>query len=140
MFFIYTYLHFEISKIAKCTLKLRPNSVQYRKFLRECNSRESICTSITRIQHEYCTFNYGWMLPQNPNFKTHNPTSDRLESIASLTPAEYVKRDKERRLRERELQRKNSNEPASNGEGADAMYEDGASVNTGDVTLRCDDN
>lgn len=45
------------------------------------------------------------MLPQNPNFKTHNPTSDRLESIASLTPAEYVKRDKERRLRERELQR-----------------------------------
>ncbi|GJQ76199.1 hypothetical protein Trydic_g1942 [Trypoxylus dichotomus] len=128
MFFIYAYLHFEISKIAKCTLRLRPNTVQYRKFLRECNSRESICTSITRVQHEYCTFNVsrcpsshltykrlcsnysnhsqcGWILPQTNHYRARNPTSERFETIASLTPAEYVKRDKEKRLRERELQR-----------------------------------
>lgn len=94
----------------------------------ECNSQESICTSVTRIQHEYCTFNvsrcpsshvtykrlcgnysnhsqYGWVLPQSGNARKHNPNTERLENIASLSPSEYVKIDKERRLREKELQR-----------------------------------
>lgn len=63
---IFLYLHFEITRIARDTLLLKPHTIFFKDSCRGSYSKESICTSVTRVQHEFCKYRrYGRLLNQS---------------------------------------------------------------------------
>nr|XP_022911782.1 uncharacterized protein LOC111422782 [Onthophagus taurus]XP_022913955.1 uncharacterized protein LOC111424589 [Onthophagus taurus] len=132
MFIIYIYLTLEIAQIAKTAIKTRPNTI-IRKKIKEVNSSLSICSSsFSKYQDTFnphyepihpsthlaykrisskCSSHsqLGWIMPNMVGVGSCTfpdlENSGNFDTVASMTPAEFVKKEKERRLREKELQK-----------------------------------
>ncbi|KAF2879771.1 hypothetical protein ILUMI_26397 [Ignelater luminosus] len=126
---LYVLLHLEVSKIYKKMLRLRPNSV-YCETHSGSISKDSLCSVTTHYREVYTVSKHpsttiaykriannirstnsqlGWILPTHPIDESlaSRPLSIEkkkyAEKIANLTPEQFVKIDKERKLREKEL-------------------------------------